>query len=146
MARTKYPNDTSNICTTVMAVSRNPTGRTVHLARIRDSFGTSSCGNRTRIRHKKDERRSARRVRHRWISNRIAFVVGTSCRPSDTRTGKFEEKGKVAHGERARGMEGKFTCDEKERYEPVERAKTQEWIPIFQISNTFFSLSIVSKL
>lgn len=43
----KYPNDTSNICTTATAVSRNPTGRTVHLARTRDSFGTRSCGKRT---------------------------------------------------------------------------------------------------
>jgi hypothetical protein len=140
-ARTKCPKDSGNICTTVTPVSRNLTGRTVHLARTRDSFGTRSCGNGTTVRHKKDERpQRARRVRHRWISNRI--VVGTSCRPSrHTYREIRREKEKVAHGERACGTERKFTCNEKERYELMERAETRKWILTFQIT-FFFRISM----
>lgn len=125
-ARTKCPNDIGNICSPVTAVSRNPTGRIVHLARTRDSFGTRSCGNRTtQVRHKKDERHSAR-VASGIVEFQIASSQVHRAILHDTCTEKFEGR-KKKYGERARGTEGKFTCNEKERYEPVEKAEVQEW-------------------
>lgn len=97
MARTKCSNDTSDICT-VKAVSRNSTGRTVHLARTRDSFGTRSCGNRNNS-PTQEERVAAARVASGIVEFQIASSSSQVYLPCDTRTEKFEEKEKVTYGE-----------------------------------------------
>lgn len=147
MARTKYLNDTSNIRTTATAVSRNPTGRTVHLARTRDSFGTRSCGNRTTdpTQEGRAAQRASRPASLNFKSHRLRRRYIVSSFQHTYR--KIREEGKSSSRRKSAWDERKiYMRREREIRTGGERAEIQEWIPIFQISNTFFSLSIVSKL